>query len=92
MMAGVNMQREHVLELARLTQGMKILLDLIPVNDPSGRYRPPQRAELDAFLDIVRRDLGCPIVVRYSGGKDVHGACGMLAGKHITPPSGQPLA
>jgi 23S rRNA (adenine2503-C2)-methyltransferase len=81
MMAGVNMSREHVLELARLTQGMKILLDLIPVNDPTGAFRPPTREELDRFLDTVRADLGCPIVVRYSGGKDVDGACGMLAGK-----------
>jgi 23S rRNA (adenine2503-C2)-methyltransferase len=80
MMAGVNMSREHVLELARLTDGMRILLDLIPVNDPTGRFRPPTAAEEAVFFDMLRADLGCPIVRRYSGGKDVHGACGMLAG------------
>jgi 23S rRNA (adenine2503-C2)-methyltransferase len=81
MMAGVNMHREQVRELARLTQGMKILLDLIPVNDPTGKYRPPTDAEQNEFLDLVREELACPIVRRYSGGKDIHGACGMLAGK-----------
>jgi len=90
MMAGVNMGREHVLELARLTAGMRILLNLIPVNDPTLRFRPPNDHELNEFLDILRADLGCPIVRRYSGGKDIHGACGMLAGKEINnlaPPS-----
>ncbi len=83
MMAGVNMGREQVLELAKLTQGMKILLDLIPVNDASGEFRPPDEAELNIFLDVLRADLGCPIVRRYSGGKDINGACGMLAGKML---------
>ena len=83
MMAGVNMGREQVLELARLTTGMRILLDLIPVNDPTGRFRPPTDDELNTFLDTVRADLACPIVRRYSGGKDINGACGMLAGTRI---------
>lgn len=81
MMAGVNMSREQVRELAAATKGLKILLDLIPVNDPTGTYRPPNEAELNEFLDVLREDLACPIVRRYSGGKDIHGACGMLAGK-----------
>lgn len=84
LMAGVNMGREQIVELARLTQGMRLLLDLIPVNDATGRFRPPTRVELDGFLDMVRAELGCPIVIRYSGGKEVHGACGMLAGREIS--------
>ena len=84
MMAGVNMGRDQIVELARLTKGMRLLLDLIPVNDATGRFRPPTRVELDEFLDMVRAELGCPIVIRYSGGKEVHGACGMLAGKEIS--------
>jgi 23S rRNA (adenine2503-C2)-methyltransferase len=81
MMAGVNMDRAQVLELARVTQGMKILLDLIPVNDATGRFAPPGKDELDQFLGYLRDDLKAPVVCRYSGGKDVAGACGMLAGK-----------
>lgn len=83
MMAGVNMGRDQVQELARLTQGMRILLDVIPVNDPTGRFRPPTEAEYQEFLDVLRAGLGCPVVRRYSGGKDIHGACGMLAGQKI---------
>jgi hypothetical protein len=29
--------------------------------------------------------VGQPIARRYSGGKDVHGACGMLAGRMMLP-------
>lgn len=90
MMAGVNMGREQVRALAEATKGLKILLDLIPVNDPTGTYRPPNDAELNEFLDILREDLACPIVRRYSGGKDIHGACGMLAGKLSSPNAESP--
>ena len=83
MMAGVNMGREQVRELARLTHGMDILLDLIPVNDVSGTFRPPSASELADFLGTLREELACPISRRYSGGKDVAGACGMLVGKAI---------
>ena len=81
MMAGVNMSREQARELARLTAGLRILLDLIPVNDPTGRFRPPTDAEYQEFLDILREEVACPVVRRYSGGQDIHGACGMLAGR-----------
>ena len=40
-------------------------------------------AELDAFRDALRAELGMPVVRRYSGGQDVHGGCGMLAGKLV---------
>ena len=83
MIAGVNMNVSELRELKRLTAGLEILLDLIPVNDPTGRYRPPNREELNVFLDQIRAEVGCPIVCRYSGGADVHGACGMLAGRRI---------
>ena len=50
--------------------------------------QPPRRAdddmravgELAAFRDALRRHLKMPVARRYSGGRDVHAACGMLAG------------
>jgi 23S rRNA (adenine2503-C2)-methyltransferase len=66
--------------LGDLTRGLPIKLDLIDVNDPSGRFRPPSRAELDTFRDALRLKLGMPVARRYSGGQDIQGACGMLAG------------
>lgn len=80
LLAGVNTGEEDARRLAELTRGLPIKLDLIDVNDPSGRWRPPDRAELDAFRDALRRHLAMPVVRRYSGGQDIDAACGRLAG------------
>ncbi len=81
MMAGVNTREEDAKQLANLTRGLPIKLDLIDVNDPSGRFRPPDKAELDAFRDALRAHVGVPVARRYSGGQDINAACGMLAGQ-----------
>ncbi len=80
LLAGLNTRAEDARQLAELTRGLPVQLDLIDVNDPSGRFRPPDRAELDAFRDALRLHLAAPVVRRYSGGQDIHAACGMLAG------------
>ena len=81
MMAGVNTRDEDAQMLAELTRGLPIKLDLIDVNDPTGRFQPPSREELDAFRDALSAKLGVPVARRYSGGRDIHAACGMLAGE-----------
>lgn len=78
MMAGVNTRPEDARKLAELTRGLPVKLDLIDVNDPSGRFRPPSPAELAAFRDALRAHLGMPVARRYSGGQEIHAACGML--------------
>lgn len=78
MISGVNVGIEDAQQLADLTRGLPIKLDLIDVNDPTGRFLPPSRAELDAFRDALRARLGMPVVRRYSGGRDIDAACGML--------------
>ena len=80
LLSGLNTRVEDARQLAALTHGLPVQLDLIDVNDPSGRFRPPDRAELDAFRDALRAHLAAPVVRRYSGGQDIHAACGMLAG------------
>ena len=42
---------------------------------------PPSDAERNAFRDALTLELGMPVARRYSGGKDIAGACGMLAGQ-----------
>ncbi|HBA82482.1 MAG TPA: rRNA methyltransferase [Verrucomicrobia bacterium] len=79
MIAGVNTREQDAKQLAELIQGLPIILDLIDVNDPSGRFKPPSREELDAFRDALRVHLGMPVIRRYSGGQDIYAACGMLA-------------
>ena len=81
LLSGINTRPEDARRLAELTAGLPVQIDLIDVNDPTGRFSPPTDAELNAFRDAVRTELGMPVVRRYSGGQDVHGGCGMLAGK-----------
>jgi len=80
LMAGVNTGPEEARELARLFAGVAVRLSLIDVNDPSGRFRPPDSAERGRFLSALA-DHGIAFVRRYSGGPDIHAACGMLAGR-----------
>jgi len=87
MISGLNVGEADAQQLADLTRDLPIKLDLIDVNDPTGRFRPPTRAELDAFRDALRARLGMPVARRYSGGQDIHGACGMLAGIAKSAPS-----
>ena len=80
MMAGINTRPEDARQLAELTAGLPIVLDLIDVNDPTGRFQPPGAGELNTFRDALTAKLGMPVVRRYSGGQDIAGGCGMLAG------------
>jgi 23S rRNA (adenine2503-C2)-methyltransferase len=75
---GVNCGPDDARALAELLRGIPIRLNLIEVNDHEGEYLPPDADELAAFRDALQQ-LGQPVVRRYSGGKDVRAACGMLA-------------
>jgi 23S rRNA (adenine2503-C2)-methyltransferase len=79
MISGVNTREEDARMLAGLIGGLPVKLDLIDVNDPTGRFKPPSPAELDAFRDALRKHVGQPVARRYSGGADIQAACGMLA-------------
>ncbi len=80
MISGVNTGEDDARRLATLVRGLPIKLDLIDVNDPSGRFRPPDAAERNAFRDALRAHVGAPVARRYSGGQDIQAACGLLAG------------
>jgi 23S rRNA (adenine2503-C2)-methyltransferase len=96
LIAGVNTRPEDARMLAELTRGLPVTLDLIDVNDPSGRFRPPSPAELGDFRDALREFLAMPVARRYSGGQDIHAACGMLAAESVNdgrasdPPEAHP--
>jgi len=79
MISGVNTRPEDARALARACAGLPVLIDLVDVNDPTGAFAPPGPEELDRFRDALRAELGMPVVRRYSGGRDIHAACGMLA-------------
>ena len=79
LMAGVNTGVDEAEELSRLFAGVRVRLSLIDVNDPTGRFHAPDAAERGRFLSALA-ERRIPFVRRYSGGPDIHAACGMLAG------------
>ena len=87
MISGVNVSERDAAELAELTRDLPVKIDLIDVNDPTGKFKPPTRDELNAFRDALRRHIAAPVLRRYSGGQDINAACGMLA---VSPPKGLP--
>ena len=83
LLRGINTAEDDAKRLAELTRGLPIILDLIDVNDASGTFEPPDEAEREAFRNALTRHVAAPVVRRYSGGSDIHGACGMLASRRI---------
>lgn len=77
---GVNTRPEDARRIAELTAGLPVRMDLIDVNDASGEFLPPSDDERNAFHDALTAELGMPVARRYSGGQDIRGGCGMLAG------------
>lgn len=75
---GFNTGHEDAVALKELIGDVPVKIDLIDVNDATGKYVPPDREELERFRDHLQI-LGAPVVRRYSGGKSIEGACGMLA-------------
>jgi 23S rRNA (adenine2503-C2)-methyltransferase len=80
LLAGINTRPEDARQLAGWTAGLPVQIDLIDVNDPTGQFQRPTPEELASFRDALSAELGMPVVRRYSGGQDVNGGCGMLAG------------
>jgi len=76
---GVNTTPEHARQLAVLLADLKVKLNLIDVNDETGRYRPPTADEWRAFRDALAHSWGGPVVRRYSGGGEIGAACGTLS-------------
>jgi 23S rRNA (adenine2503-C2)-methyltransferase len=76
--AGVNLDQPAAEELARLFAGVCIKINLIDVNDPTGRFSPPTDGEIAGFRDALSKH-GIPVVRRYAGGRDICAACGTLA-------------
>jgi 23S rRNA (adenine2503-C2)-methyltransferase len=75
---GVNVAEDDARALGELIGNIPVRLDLIDVNDLTGRYLPPSPVELNEFRDALRRYIGQPVVRRFSGGSDIGAACGTL--------------
>ena len=80
LMSGVNTGEDEARALARLLAGAPVRISVIDVNDPTGRFHRASDEERGAFLSALAAER-LPFVRRYSGGPDIHAACGMLAAK-----------
>ena len=81
LMSGVNTGADEARELGRLFKGERVRLSIIDVNDPTGRFVRADDRERGEFLNALAAN-NVPFVRRYSGGPDIHAACGMLA-RHV---------
>jgi 23S rRNA (adenine2503-C2)-methyltransferase len=81
--SGLNVSEDDARALGDLIRDTPVRLDLIDVEDQTGRYLPPAAAELNGFRDALRRYVRQPVVRRYSGGSDIGAACGALGGNQI---------
>jgi 23S rRNA (adenine2503-C2)-methyltransferase len=81
MLGGINDSEEHALELSKLLTDVSVKINLIPYNSVEGlRFNPPEPDALKRFRDILQTN-GYRVMVRYSKGQDIGGACGQLITK-----------
>jgi len=80
LISGFNTGDDEARELARLFRGAAVRLSVIDVNDPSGAFARATDEERGRFLSALAEN-GIGFVRRYSGGADIHAACGMLASR-----------
>ena len=80
LMAGINDQREHAVELAQLLQDFPCKINLIPFNPfPGSGYRRPSGNAVSRFWQVLV-DAGYVVTVRSTRGDDIAAACGQLVG------------
>lgn len=84
LLAGENDTEQDARRLARLLNGLRCKVNLIPFNPfPGSPYRRPADADVLRFQSVVRQ-AGFDVLIRKSKGRDVLGACGQL-GELVQP-------
>lgn len=80
LLSGINTSPEEVYELGRLLKGAPARVSVIDLNDPTSTFQRATDEERSRFLSALASS-GIAFVRRYSGGPDIHAACGMLASR-----------
>ena len=77
--AGVNDSLAHAEKLAHLLKGIKVKVNLIPLNSfDATSFKQPDPDDLYAFQGLLLRS-GIRSMIRFSKGQDIDAACGQLA-------------
>ena len=83
LIAGVNDQREHALELVELLRDFPCKINLIPFNSfPQSGYERPSGNAVSRFWQVLV-DAGYIVTVRTTRGDDIDAACGQLVGQVV---------
>ncbi len=81
----VNDRPQDVEEIVRLTQGLKVFLNLIPYNPVQDLgYQAPNRRTCEAMRDALI-EKGIKATLRVERGQDIDAACGQLRRRHLEP-------
>ena len=84
LLAGENDSEQDARRLARLLNGIRCKVNLIPFNPfPGSPYRRPSDGDVLRFQSVLRQ-AGFDVLIRKSKGRDVLGACGQL-GQLVRP-------
>lgn len=91
LLGGINDSREDAKRLAKLLNGIRCKINLIPFNAfPGSPFRRPDDAVVSQFQSLLRQ-AHFDVLIRKSRGRDVLGACGQLGDLSLLPPqSGAP--
>jgi 23S rRNA (adenine2503-C2)-methyltransferase len=85
LIAGINDQKEHAVELAELVKNDACTVNLIPYNPVEGlSLQRPEGEAVEMFKEVLERK-GIVTTWRYTKGKDIAAACGQLALKKESP-------
>lgn len=81
LMAGINDQQQHALELAALLKQLPCKINLIPFNPfPGSGYERPSRNQVMRFQNWLHEQ-GYSAPIRTTRGEDIDAACGQLVGR-----------
>ncbi len=84
MIPDVNMGRDNAERLAKIARSVnKCKINVIPLNTDFTGWRRPTEDEVMEFVNILKSKTKAPILNRRSPGRDINGACGMLALKGV---------
>ncbi|MGA2977833.1 MAG: 23S rRNA (adenine(2503)-C(2))-methyltransferase RlmN [Spirochaetia bacterium] len=80
---GMNDTPRHARELARVLNGIRCRVNLIPFHPiPGTPLAPSPREKMERFESLLR-ELGIITTIRQSRGQDIEAACGMLSTREL---------